>query len=183
MSKNLSRDGSKSHRHLFGKRDVDGPKHFWRPSDREKACPAGHCCRRRDVDLGADDSDDSEDSDFVGDDSDDSSGSDDSSDESEGGRSGEGDGQGGGSDEGNASDAMTEDEIDDEDEEDLKPEHHPLLRPGAMPRMSRAAMDAVVGMVEQDLMNDMIIERSFSGSSDNLWKRNTQASIPSCIII
>ena len=36
--------------------------------------------------------------------------------------------------------------------EELDPAHHPLLRPGAMPRMSRAAVDAVVGMVEQDLM-------------------------------
>ncbi|KAL0952811.1 hypothetical protein HGRIS_007036 [Hohenbuehelia grisea] len=40
----------------------------------------------------------------------------------------------------------------DEDEGELKPENHPLLRPGAMPRMSRAAINMVVNMVEEDLM-------------------------------
>ena len=46
-----------------------------------------------------------------------------------------------------------EDDNDDDDEvQELDPKHHPLLRPGAMPRMSRAAVEAVVGMVEQDLM-------------------------------
>ncbi|KAE9399415.1 hypothetical protein BT96DRAFT_1019562 [Gymnopus androsaceus JB14] len=40
----------------------------------------------------------------------------------------------------------------DEEEEGLKPENHPLLRPGAMPKMSRAAVDMVVGMMEQDLV-------------------------------
>lgn len=38
------------------------------------------------------------------------------------------------------------------DEEDvLDPRHHPLMREGAMPRMSRTAMDMVVGMVEDDM--------------------------------
>ncbi|KAI0063366.1 hypothetical protein BV25DRAFT_1869834 [Artomyces pyxidatus] len=40
----------------------------------------------------------------------------------------------------------------DEDEEKLDPKHHPLMRPGAVPRMSRAAMDAAVGMVVGDMM-------------------------------
>ena len=47
----------------------------------------------------------------------------------------------------------SEGEDDDDDEvQELNPKHHPLLQPGAMPRMSRAAVEAVVGMVEQDLM-------------------------------
>ena len=53
--------------------------------------------------------------------------------------------------EGDASDEDTGDEMDAEEEE-LDPKHHPLLCPGAMPRMSRAAVEAVVGMVEQDMM-------------------------------
>jgi Histone chaperone Rttp106-like len=35
--------------------------------------------------------------------------------------------------------------------EELKEDHHPLMRPGAMPRMSRAAIDMVVGMMEEDM--------------------------------
>lgn len=46
----------------------------------------------------------------------------------------------------------TDGEGEDEDEEDLRPENHPLMRPGAMPKMSRAAIEAVVGMVNDDLM-------------------------------
>jgi hypothetical protein len=40
----------------------------------------------------------------------------------------------------------------DDEEEELRPENHPLMRAGAMPKMSRAAMDAVVGMMEDDMM-------------------------------
>ncbi|KAH9922144.1 hypothetical protein B0H21DRAFT_766404 [Amylocystis lapponica] len=40
----------------------------------------------------------------------------------------------------------------DDADAELDPEHHPLLRPGAMPLMSRAAIDAVVGMMEEDMM-------------------------------
>ncbi|EMD32789.1 hypothetical protein CERSUDRAFT_118499 [Gelatoporia subvermispora B] len=43
-------------------------------------------------------------------------------------------------------------EPDGEDAEELDPKHHPLLRPGAMPRMSRAAVEAVVSMVEADML-------------------------------
>jgi hypothetical protein len=39
-----------------------------------------------------------------------------------------------------------------ESEEELQEAHHPLLRPGAMPRMSKATIDAVVDMVNEDLM-------------------------------
>ena len=41
---------------------------------------------------------------------------------------------------------------DDHEEEPLDPKHHPLLRPGAMPKkISKAALNAVVGMMEEDL--------------------------------
>lgn len=43
-------------------------------------------------------------------------------------------------------------EGEDEEEEELKEENHPLLRRGAVPRMSKAAMDMVVGMVEEDFL-------------------------------
>ncbi|KAF8346648.1 histone chaperone Rttp106-like-domain-containing protein [Amanita rubescens] len=39
-----------------------------------------------------------------------------------------------------------------EDEEELKEENHPLLRRGAVPRMSKAAMNMVVNMVEEDFL-------------------------------
>ncbi|KAH9912997.1 hypothetical protein B0H21DRAFT_879963 [Amylocystis lapponica] len=54
---------------------------------------------------------------------------------------------------------------------ELDPEHHPLLRPGAMPRMSRAALDAVVGMMEEDMMGGggrAMAEASESDEEDQL---------------
>ncbi|KAI0282909.1 hypothetical protein BC826DRAFT_1179816 [Russula brevipes] len=50
-----------------------------------------------------------------------------------------------------------DDDGDDEDEDEeakveLDPKHHPLLRAGALPKMSRAAMDAAVGLVVEDLI-------------------------------
>ncbi|TBU49748.1 hypothetical protein BD309DRAFT_881446 [Dichomitus squalens] len=107
----------------------------------------------RDENPRSEDTEDEEDSDFEvtsTDVSDEDSGTesesegDASNDEGEGSAEGE-------DDEGDASDDATGDEMD-VAEEELDPKHHPLLRPGAMPRMSRAAMEAVVGMVEQDMM-------------------------------
>ncbi|KAG8215447.1 hypothetical protein J3R82DRAFT_9061 [Butyriboletus roseoflavus] len=46
------------------------------------------------------------------------------------------------------------DESSEEEEEELQEAHHPLLRPGAMPRMSKAAIDMVVDMVHGDLADD-----------------------------
>ncbi|KAJ6476357.1 hypothetical protein C8R45DRAFT_1009744 [Mycena sanguinolenta] len=46
------------------------------------------------------------------------------------------------------------DDMDENGDEELKPENHPLMRPGAMPRMSRAAIDMVAAMVEDDLVGD-----------------------------
>ncbi|KAG6861137.1 hypothetical protein C0995_003589 [Termitomyces sp. Mi166 len=56
---------------------------------------------------------------------------------------------------------------DDEDEEELTEEHHPLLRPGAMPRrMNRAVIDMVVGMVEDDMLGTSNKEDSGSDGDD-----------------
>ncbi|KAI0311467.1 hypothetical protein OF83DRAFT_756856 [Amylostereum chailletii] len=81
----------------------------------------------------------------------------DSSDE-EGGSGGGGGQEGGaedsGSDEEEADESGAESGQESEGEEDLDPKHHPLLRPGAMPKMSRAAMDAAVGIVLHDLTGE-----------------------------
>lgn len=55
-------------------------------------------------------------------------------------------------DDGEGSRLGTESEdVEDVDEEPLDPKHHPLLRPGAMPKgVSKAVLNAVVGMVEED---------------------------------
>ncbi|KAF8169155.1 hypothetical protein K438DRAFT_1855756 [Mycena galopus ATCC 62051] len=58
-----------------------------------------------------------------------------------------------GSEEAEDSDRDNMDEDGDGDEE-LKVENHPLMRPGAMPRMSRATIDMVAAMVEGDLVGD-----------------------------
>jgi hypothetical protein len=44
------------------------------------------------------------------------------------------------------------DDDDDDDVVELDPKHHPLLRARALPKMSRAAMDAAVGLVVGDLV-------------------------------
>ncbi|KAF9442820.1 hypothetical protein P691DRAFT_713996 [Macrolepiota fuliginosa MF-IS2] len=54
----------------------------------------------------------------------------------------------GGEDEAEASVASGEGES----EEELDPKHHPLLRAGALPRMSKAVMDMAVGMVVDDVV-------------------------------
>ncbi|KAI0661921.1 hypothetical protein C8Q70DRAFT_1051433 [Cubamyces menziesii] len=132
----------KSHRHLFGKSPQSSPSPI---AGSTVVDPKGKG-KAKAEDPRNEDTEDEEDSDFTMDSSDEES-SDDSDDSN---ALGSGAGEGEGSDdeeEGDASDDMTDDEV-----EELDPAHHPLLRPGAMPRMSRAAVDAVVGMVEQDLM-------------------------------
>ncbi|KAG1853200.1 hypothetical protein DFJ58DRAFT_789985 [Suillus subalutaceus] len=48
------------------------------------------------------------------------------------------------------SDANDGEESGEESEEELQEAHHPLLRPGAMPRMSKATINTVVDMVNED---------------------------------
>jgi len=111
----------KVHRHLFGKR---------------RKAEGG-------VTIGqVEDEEEDEDEDFEMGSEDgvsDGSGSSSSSDEEEGG------------DDGNGTIEGEADAEESEEEEELREEDHPLLQPGAMPRMSRAVMDMVVGMVEEDM--------------------------------
>ncbi|KLO16669.1 hypothetical protein SCHPADRAFT_994952 [Schizopora paradoxa] len=99
-----------------------------------------------------DDDTDEEDEDFVASSEDESSSSD--SEDSEGGGAGSG---GEEEAEGEAENSDEEDEGDGdgdvEMEDEMTAERHPLLRPGAMPRMSKAAMDMAVAMVTHDLTN------------------------------
>ncbi|KAI0669059.1 hypothetical protein C8Q78DRAFT_993158 [Trametes maxima] len=138
----------KSHRHRFGRLVESGTG--------AEAAPAGGVAdvkgkrKARAEDLRNEDTEDEEDSDFTMESSDDESSSDEGSESdvsADSGEIGEEDEAGDEDEEENLSDVPG-----DEAEEALDPKHHPLLRPGAMPRMSRAAVDAVVGMVEQDLM-------------------------------
>jgi len=77
---------------------------------------------------------------------------------SSGSNSGSGSGSDAGSGEGEddgSEDLSQGGESDDDGDEDvveLDPKHHPLLRAGALPKMSRAAMDAAVGLVVGDLV-------------------------------
>jgi len=54
---------------------------------------------------------------------------------------GEGDGSGSGRDDADSDEVM-----------ELEPKHHPLLRAGGLPKMSRAAMDTAVELVVGDLV-------------------------------
>lgn len=91
------------------------------------------------------DSEDEEDEDFVAESDSDGGSATSSSDEDSDASGGE------------ASDADEDMEDEDEDgsgeeEETLDPARHPLMRPGAMPKMSKAAMDAAVKMMTEDLV-------------------------------
>ncbi|KAF9789565.1 hypothetical protein BJ322DRAFT_1105422 [Thelephora terrestris] len=98
----------------------------------------------------AEDEGDLDDDDFTGSDSElsdgsDSEGSDDSDGSADGSEAVDSDADGEGEVEGES------DVGEDFDEEPLDPKHHPLLRPGAMPKkVSKAVLNSVVGMVEQD---------------------------------
>ncbi|RDB17581.1 hypothetical protein Hypma_001026 [Hypsizygus marmoreus] len=144
----------RAHRHLFGKKrfeengDVEEAK-----KDEEKGKPDGGKDKGKEkgkekmtIKQIEDDSDD-EDEDFEVDSEDgmDCSSSSESSDEGEGGDS---EGSQNAEDEAEVS----QDGGGSDEEEELKEENHPLMRPGAMPRMTRAVIDMVVGMVEDDMM-------------------------------
>ena len=63
----------------------------------------------------------------------------------------EGGEEGSGDDEDGDSDAEDDDVVLEGSDEELDPKRHPLLQPGAMPRMSKAAMEMAIGMVTVDL--------------------------------
>jgi len=57
---------------------------------------------------------------------------------------------------------------DSEDDEAEVQANHPLLRPGAMPKMSRAAIDAVVGIVEGDLLGGIVAKDTIRADDDDV---------------
>lgn len=130
-------------RGAFGRTPGSGPVDEEARGKQEKVVHAGPMT----INQIGDDEDEDEDGSFEGSSSDSGSG---------GASSGE-EGTDGG-DEGER-EPLDEDEDDggdaegDEDGEgELDPAHHPLMRPGAMPRMSRAVLDMVVDLVEDDMM-------------------------------
>lgn len=141
----------RQHRHLFGKKsgsaDEVTPAVTGGSGTAASNITAGPATITGiQLDEGSDASDDS----FDMDSDDDDGGSATSSDSSDAGDGSNAAGSADESAEGEETDA--EEEGEEEHEQELKPQHHPLMRPGAMPRMSRAAIDAVVGMVNDDLM-------------------------------
>ena len=138
----------KARRNLFGRLAEPGAAPGAAAGDKGKGKATSH-----DADPRAEDTEDEEDEDFTWDTSDDSESTDSGDEGSDASQDKAGD------DEAEDSDASDEegddgedDEEEDEEVQELDPKHHPLLRPGAMPKMSRAAVEAVVGMVEQDMM-------------------------------
>ena len=126
----------KQRRHLFGGGENEKAK-----IDKGKQKEQVNAPTARFADAVLSDNSDMSDDDFVGSESsDDLASSDSSSSESEDGS-------------GNEEEAAGSDDEGDQDSDgELDAKHHPLMRPGAMPRISKAAMDMAVGMVEADLM-------------------------------
>ncbi|KAL0579223.1 hypothetical protein V5O48_002785 [Marasmius crinis-equi] len=152
----------RQHRHLFGLREGNKEAGIAPPSPPKttagtEAVPA----KPFTLSQAQFDSDDEEDEDFAAS-SDDESGSGSSSDE-------DGDGGSGGREGDDDDDADGDDDEEEEgEEEELKPENHPSLRPGAMPKMSRAAIDMVVDMVEGDLAHTVAAREESDAEEDEL---------------
>jgi hypothetical protein len=58
--------------------------------------------------------------------------------------------------------------MNDDNDDPLDPAHHPLLRPGAIPRMSKAAMEMAVGIVEDAFAGGGNGERGGEEGEDEL---------------
>lgn len=113
------------------------------------------------VALPDEDSDDSDDEDFTdGSDSDDGGSTSDDSDD------GDDDGGSDAAEESGSEAAEDEDAAEDEEdgEPDMDPKHHPLLRAGAMPRMSKAAMNMAVGMASESMFGASSSQKRAGGS-------------------
>ncbi|KAK7460459.1 hypothetical protein VKT23_009180 [Stygiomarasmius scandens] len=136
----------KRHRHLFGGKNGATKSAPTKGEATTAALVAPLASGPMTINQMTIDSDDEEDEDFAVKSDDDSGGSGVSVDEESDGGDEDAEGD---IDEEEAAESGDED---DNGEEDMKPENHPLLRPGAMPRMSRAAIDMVVDMVADDLM-------------------------------
>lgn len=138
---------TREYRHLFGKQEGQAlEKDKGKGKEKEKESGGVGSSNGMTIYQVAGDSDDS-DEDFEADEKDGSGSA--SSSNSSSDEEAVDDGEGSEQDaEGSDEDAESEEVAD----EGLDPEHHPLMRPGAMPKMSRAAIDMVVGMVEDDMM-------------------------------
>lgn len=135
-------DWVRKHQNMFGRKPGDAPAPAATATKSKAPVPSGPLTIRS-IAMESD----SEDEDFVGSDSD-SDGSGSSEDDEEGS-----DEDGEGEDDEEEEDAEGSNAENEEDgDEELDPARHPLMRPGAMPKMSKAVMDAVVGMVEDDFM-------------------------------
>ena len=123
----------RAHRHLFGKQEKTGKE--------EKIAQSPVTIHRGPMTIHQiGDGSDNEDNDFemASSDDDDGSGSSSDSEDEE-------------SDRDDSEDEASGSDLEGEDEE-LKEENHPLLQRGAVPRMSKATMDMVIGMVEEDFL-------------------------------
>lgn len=128
----------RTYRHLFGNNDNNGQEE----KEKKKKVHTGPITIHQ---IG--DDEDEEDDDFAIDSSDEdspASGSD-SGDSSDNEKEDGSEGVGSGTD---------SDEDDEEEEEELDEKQHPLLRPGALPRMSKAAIEMAATMVIKDLLGD-----------------------------
>ena len=99
----------------------------------------------------AEDEGDLDDDNYTGSDSESSDGGD-SEDDEGGDDSADGSATDSGSEGEGSQQELESEDVECDREEPLDPKHHPLLRPGAMPKkISKAALNAVVGMMEEDL--------------------------------
>lgn len=126
----------RNHRHLFGKVTPSQVVEPVKPPPRQGPMTI------RDL-LEDDDEEDDEDfeasvSDLDGSERLSSGDSSSEDEDGEGSEDGEGEAEGSGEEE-------------DDDVQELDPAHHPLLRPGAMPKMSKAAIEMAVGIVEESM--------------------------------
>lgn len=136
----------RSHRHLFGTTKTEMSKGKGKEKEeRPKLVHTGPMT----INSIADDSDE-EDEEFNAGvselDGSEATSDESSSDSGSGTEDDEGDEDAEGTDDNNDSDG--------EDLEELDVAHHPLLRPGAIPRMSKSAMEMAIGMVEEAFMGD-----------------------------
>ncbi|KAF5353512.1 hypothetical protein D9756_007888 [Leucocoprinus leucothites] len=133
----------KEHRHIFG--TAGGRTPVEDSSKPEKVVPTGPLT----IHSLANEIDSSDDEDFAASSDDDSAGSGDSNSEDSGD---EDEDETSEAEEGGEGEDDARSGASDEEEEGLDFKHHPLLRAGRLPRMSKAAMDVAVGMVVDDMV-------------------------------
>ncbi|TFK27290.1 hypothetical protein FA15DRAFT_220189 [Coprinopsis marcescibilis] len=138
----------RKHQKRFGRKDGEAPPPEDLQKPKQKAPQYAGLTTIAQMALESD----SEDEDFEDSSSgDEESGSGSDSDEEDGeGGSNDGEDDAEGTDDGEGEDG--EEGSGDDEEEELDPRRHPLMRPGAVPKMGKGVMDMVVGIVEDQLM-------------------------------